>query len=58
MQTHLVSKIMHQNIAVILWQHNYSKNSFAVLVPDRQRETRETKKLSTGLLLADAPERE
>ena len=35
MQTHLVSKIMHQNFAVILQQFNNSKNSFAVLVPDR-----------------------
>ena len=31
MQTHLVSKIMHQNLAVILWQFNYGKNSFIVL---------------------------
>ena len=29
--THLVSKIMHQNLAVILWQFNYGKNSFIVL---------------------------
>ena len=33
MQTHLVSKIMHQNLAVILWQFNYSKNSFIVFYP-------------------------
>ena len=33
MQTHLVSKIMHQNLAVILQQFKYSKNSFIVLVP-------------------------
>ena len=33
MQTHLVSKIMHQNLAIILRQFNYSKNSFIVLVP-------------------------
>ena len=32
MQTHLVSKIMHQNLAVILCQYNYSKNSFIVLI--------------------------
>ena len=34
MQTHLVPKIVHQNLAVILWQFNYSENSFIVLVPD------------------------
>ena len=28
MQTHLVSKIMHQNLAIILQQFNYGKNSF------------------------------
>ena len=28
-------KIMHQNLAVILRQFNYSKNSFIVLVPGR-----------------------
>ena len=28
---------MHQNIAVIVWQFNYGKNSFAVLVPERRR---------------------
>ena len=33
MQTHLVPKIMHQNLAINLWQFNYSKNSFIVLVP-------------------------
>ena len=33
MQTHFVSKIMHQNLAVILQQFNYGKNSFIVLVP-------------------------
>ena len=33
MQTHLVSKIMHQNLAIILQQFNFSKNSFIVLVP-------------------------
>ena len=33
MQTHLVSKIMHQNLAVILRQLNYSNNSFIVLIP-------------------------
>ena len=33
MQTHLVSKLMHQNLAVIIWQFNYGKNSFIVLVP-------------------------
>ena len=27
MQTHLVPKIMHPNIAVILWQFNYGKMS-------------------------------
>ena len=32
-QTHLVPKIMHQNIAIILQQFNYSKNLFIVLVP-------------------------
>ena len=32
MQTHLMSKIMHQNLAVILWQFNYGKNSFIILV--------------------------
>ena len=34
MQTHLMSKIMHQNIAIILWQFNYSKNCFLVLAPE------------------------
>ena len=24
---------MHQNLAIILWQFNYGKNSFIVLVP-------------------------
>ena len=33
MQTHLVPKIMHQNLTIILQQFNYSKNSFIVLVP-------------------------
>ena len=33
MQTHLVSKIMHQILAIISWQYNYSKNSFIVMVP-------------------------
>ena len=33
MQTHLVPKIMHQNLAVILQQFNYGKNIFIVLVP-------------------------
>ena len=33
MQIHLVSEIMQQNIAIILWQFNYDKNSFIVLVP-------------------------
>ena len=37
MQTHLVSKIMHQNLAINLWQFNYGKNSFAVLVPGGRR---------------------
>ena len=32
MQTHLVSKIMHQKLAVILLQINYGKNSLIVLV--------------------------
>ena len=32
MQTHLVSKIMHQNLAVTL-QFYYGKNSFIVLIP-------------------------
>ena len=32
-QTHLVSKIMHQNLAIILWQFNYGKNSFIALLP-------------------------
>ena len=31
MQTNLVSEIIHQNIAVILRQFNYGKNSFIVL---------------------------
>ena len=25
---------MHQNLDVIVWQFNYGKNSFAVLIPD------------------------
>ena len=32
MQTHLGPKIMHHNLAVILRQFNFSKNSFIVLV--------------------------
>ena len=36
MQTHLVPKIMHQNLAITLQQFNYGKNSFIVLVPDAQ----------------------
>ena len=39
MQTHLVSKIMHQNIAVILRQFNYGKISFIVLDPDVYSKT-------------------
>ena len=38
MQTHLVSKIMHQNLAVILRQLNFSKISFIVLVPESRIE--------------------
>ena len=34
MQTHLMSKIMHQNLAVILRQFNYSNISFILLVPE------------------------
>ena len=26
---------MHQNLDVILWQFNYTKNSFIVLIPER-----------------------
>ena len=33
MQTHLESKIMDKNLAVILRQFNYGKNSFIVLIP-------------------------
>ena len=33
MQTHLVPKITHQNIALIVQLFNYGKNSFIVLVP-------------------------
>ena len=33
MQTHLVPKIMHQNLAVILWQFYLGQNGFIVLVP-------------------------
>ena len=33
MQTHLVCKMMHQNLAAILQQFNYGKNSLKVLVP-------------------------
>ena len=32
LQTHLLSKIMHQNFVLILRQFNYSKNSFIALV--------------------------
>ena len=32
--THLVPKIMHQNLSVILRQFIYGKNSFIVLIPD------------------------
>ena len=38
MQTHLVSKIMHQNVAVILQQFNYGKYSFAALVPGQLQQ--------------------
>ena len=34
MQTHLVSNIMHQNLAIILQHFNYCKNSFIVLFPE------------------------
>ena len=27
-------KIVHQNLAVILWQCNYNRNTFIVLVPE------------------------
>ena len=37
MQTHLVSKIMDQNSAVILQQLNYGKNSFIALFPGLHR---------------------
>ena len=30
-KTYSVPKIMHQNLAIILWQFNYSKNRFIVL---------------------------
>ena len=33
MHTRLVPEIMHQNLAIILWQFNYGKNSFIALVP-------------------------
>ena len=33
MQTHIVSKVMHPNIAIIVQQLNYGKNCFIVLVP-------------------------
>ena len=33
MQTHLVPKLMLQNLAIILRHFNYGKNSFIVLVP-------------------------
>ena len=33
MQTHLVSKIMHQNVAVVLRQINYGKKSFIAFSP-------------------------
>ena len=35
MQTHLVPKLMLQNLAIILRHFNYGKNSFIVLVPDQ-----------------------
>ena len=38
MQTHLVSKIMHQNLAVILQHFNYGKNSFNRSLAGRQSE--------------------
>ena len=39
MQTHFVSKIMHQKyLAVFLGQSNYSKKSFIVLVPEAKYE--------------------
>ena len=33
---HLVPKIMHQNLAIILWQFCNSKNSFIVLTPGQR----------------------
>ena len=46
MQTHLMSKIMHQNYAIILQQFNYGKNSFAVLVQSAKWRTQ--MKIITG----------
>ena len=37
MQSHLAFKKVHQNLAVILCQFSYGKNSFIVLVPDWNR---------------------
>ena len=51
MQNHLVPKIMLQNLAVILRQFNYGKNSFTVLVPDH---TVSDPKSLTRYLLASA----
>ena len=36
-QTHCMTQIMHQNLAVTLRQLGYGKISFAVSVPERQR---------------------
>ena len=33
LRTHWESHTMHQNLAIILQQFNYSKNSFIVLIP-------------------------
>ena len=37
MQTHLVPKITHKNLGVILRLFNYGKNSFIVLDPEGQK---------------------
>ena len=33
LKTHWASHTLHQNLAVILWQFDYGKNSFIVLIP-------------------------
>ena len=42
LKTHRASQTMHQKLAIILWQFNYSKNGYIALIPgSRHRRRRE-----------------